>query len=123
MMKRRDPLPIVAAALLTVGVAGCGANRTEAGTGPPEEYTGLRVENDNISSMRIWVVRVPLGGKYSLGTARGTAVTMFKIPRTLLTGVNEVTFEISPQGGGRSVFTRTITISPGDEILLRIPSS
>ena len=119
-MRRKDHILLLLAALVTFAVTGCGGQRAEAGL-TPEDTAVVRIENDNITSMRIWIVRVPIGGKYSLGVARGSDITTFKVPRTLITGVNEVTFEISPQGGGRSAFTQSVTISPGDEIVLRIP--
>ena len=124
-MRRREHVLLLAAALATFAVTGCGSssNRAEAGLAPQEDTATavLRVENDNITDMRIWLVRVPAGGEYPLGLARGSDVTRFKIPRSLVTGVSEVTFRLRPQGGGRSAFSQTITIGPGDEIVLRIP--
>ncbi len=123
-MRRRGHVLLLWAALVTFAVAGCGSsNRAEAGLAPQAsaDTALLRVENDNITNMRIWLVRVPAGGEYPLGLARGSTITTFKIPRSLVTGVSEVTFRIVPQGGGRSAFSQSITISPGDEIVLRIP--
>ena len=122
-MRRRDHVLLLAAALATFAVAGCGSNRTEAGLSPQAtaDTAILKVENDNITDMRIWIVRVPAGGEYPLGLARGSDVTRFRIPRSLVTGVSEVSFRIVPQGGGRSAFSQSITIGPGDEIVLRIP--
>ncbi|MGQ0701520.1 MAG: hypothetical protein ACT4PM_00125 [Gemmatimonadales bacterium] len=122
-MRRRDHVLLLAAALAMLAVAGCGSQRAEAGLSPQqqEDSTIVVVQNDNITNMRIWVVRVPAGGEYPLGLARGSNETRFRVPRSLVTGVSEVTFRIAPQGGGRAVYSQTITISPGDEIVLRIP--
>ncbi len=99
---------------------GCYKNRVEEGM-LAEETATVRVENDNVSSMRVSVVRAPSGTEYRLGTATGMTSTDFQIPRSLLNGVSELTFEITPLSGGQARFSRTITISPGEELILRIP--
>lgn len=109
------------AALGVVAVTGCSRNTVDTNL-PPEETTSIRVENENITDMRISIRRAPSGATYRLGTARGAQTTSMAVPRSLITGVNEVTFEITPLGGGMRNFSRTITISPGDIIMLRIPS-
>ncbi len=100
--------------------AGCATHQPEEGLAT-QETAVVRVENDNVINMRISVLRAPSGAVYRLGTAPGAQVTTLQIPRSLLTGVNELTFEITPLSGGTRRFTRTMTVSPGDEIVLRIP--
>ena len=112
---------IVQAALATLIVAGCGGhNRTEASLGP-EGYGVVRVENQNIRDMRIYVRPGAGGARFRLGTANGLETTTLKIPRTMVTGVTELTFEVTPLGGGGSQFSQKITANPGEEIILRIP--
>jgi hypothetical protein len=110
----------VLAGIGIAAVTGCSRNTVDTNL-PPEESTSIRVENENISDMRISIRRAPSGAAYRLGTARGAQTTSLTVPRSIITGVNEVTFEITPLTGGARTFTRTITISPGDTILLRIP--
>ena len=112
----------VLAGLGIAAVAGCSRNTVDTNL-PPEETTSVQVENENISDMRISIRRPPSGAVYRLGTARGTQTTSLSVPRSIITGVNEVTFEITPLTGGARTFTRTITISPGDTIILRIPAT
>lgn len=112
---------MVLAGLGMVAVAGCSRNTVDTNL-PPEETTSIRVENENISDMRISIYRAPSGAAYRLGTAKGAQTTSLSVPRSIITGVNEVTFEITPLSGGMRAFTRTITISPGDVIVVRIPS-
>ena len=113
---------MVLAGLGIAAVAGCSRNTVDTNL-PPEQTTSIQVENENISDMRISIRRAPSGATYRLGTARGAQTTSLAVPRSIITGVNEVTFEITPISGGMRTFTRTITISPGDTILLRIPST
>lgn len=109
------------AGLGLAAVTGCSRYKVDTNL-PPEETTSIRVENENISDMRISIRRAPSGATYRLGTARGAQTTSLSVPRSIITGVNEVTFEITPISGGMRTLTRTITISPGDTILLRIPA-
>ncbi len=99
---------------------GCSRNRVEEGMATEETAT-VQVENDNVFSMKISVVRAPSGAEYRLGTAPGMTKSDFQIPRSLLTGVADVTFSITPLSGGHPRFTRTITVSPGEQLILRIP--
>ena len=108
------------AAALTAGSAGCARNQPDQDPAP-EEAAVVRIENDNVISMRISVVRAPSGAEYRLGTAPGAQVSTFRVPRSLVTGLSEVTFQVTPMSGGFQRFSRTITISPGDTIVLRIP--
>ena len=112
---------VVVAGLSIMAVTGCSRNTVDTNL-PPEETTSIRVENENITDMRISIRRAPSGAAYRLGTARGAQTTSLAVPRSIITGVNEVTFEITPVSGGMRSFSRTITISPGDTILLRIPA-
>lgn len=110
----------VLAGLGIAAVTGCSRNTVNTNL-PPEEVTSVRVENESITDMRISIRRAPSAAVYRLGTAPGAQTTNLSVPRSIITGVNEVTFEITPLSGGMRTFTRTITISPGDTILLRIP--
>ncbi|HEV8149739.1 MAG TPA: hypothetical protein VGP61_06095 [Gemmatimonadales bacterium] len=118
------PQHILQVALLAVVAAGCGGRyHTEEGLPPagPEGYATVRVENDNMRDMRIYVRPGAGGQRYRLGTANAMEVTMLKIPRSFATGVTDLTFEISPLSGGGSQLSERITARPGEEIVLRIP--
>lgn len=110
---------LFAAAVASLVVAGCGGNRAQAGL-PPAGYALVRVENNDISNMRIYVRQGPVGSRFRLGTAPGMQTSTFKIPQTMVNGVTELIFEITPQGGGRSQFSQRVTVASGEEIELRI---
>ena len=122
MFKSRHILQV---ALVTMAAASCGGSyRTEEGLPPADAqgYATVRIENENISDMRIYVRPNSTGSRFRLGTANGMETTTLKIPRSFVTGVTQLLFEISPISGGGSQFSQTITVNPGDEIVLRIPS-
>ena len=108
-------------AFMALAVAAC-AGRNRAGPpANPDDYTTVRVENDNFYAMRVYV-RPGIGGqRIRLGTATGMQINTFKIPRTVVVGITQLAFEIDPIGGGGRSRSETITVNPGDEIVLRIP--
>ena len=110
---------ILSAATVILALAGCGGNRAEAGLAPAG-YALVKVENNDISNMRIYVRQGPVGSRFRLGTAQGMQTTTFKIPQTMVNGVTELIFEIVPQGGGRSQFSQRVTVTSGEEVELRI---
>ena len=125
MLKSRLIMPVALAALLALGCGG--RNRSDA-LAPdanlgPEGYGVVQVENQNIRDMRIYVRPGAGGARFRLGTANGLETTRLKIPKTMVTGITELVFEISPLGGGGSQFSQKITAGPGEEIVLRIPPS
>ena len=111
----------LAIALAAVALPGCGRNSAQTNPGP-EGFATVRVENDNFRDMRVYVRPGAGGARYRLGTANGMEVTVLKIPRTMTTGITELTFEIQPMGGGGSQFSQKITVGGGEEIVLRIPA-
>jgi hypothetical protein len=116
---------IMTSALATLAITACGGgNRATTDTAPApggtEGYAVVRVENQNIRDMRIYVRPGAGGSRFRLGTANGLETTLLKIPRTMVTGVTDLTFEITPLGGGGSQFSEKITANPGEEIVLRI---
>jgi hypothetical protein len=114
------PRRIIQAALATFIVTACSGNQGEAPPPSPEGYAALKVENNNVRDMRIYVR--PGGGaaRFRLGTANALQTTTLRIPKTMVTGVTDLTFEIQPLGGGGSQFSERVTAHPGEEILLRI---
>lgn len=115
------PTRVFTTALMALAFAGCaGHNRAEPPANP-DEYTTVRVENDNFSDMRVYV-RPGIGGqRIRLGTALGKQIITFKIPKTVIFGSTQLAFEIDPIGGGGKSLSETVTVSPGEEIVLRIP--
>lgn len=111
---------ILQAAIATLVVTGCGGNPSEAPPPSPEGYAALRVENNNIRDMRIYVRPGAGAARFRLGTANALETTVLKLPKTMVTGVTDLTFEIVPLGGGGSQFSERVTAHPGEEILLRI---
>lgn len=113
-------IPIMQAALATLLVTGCGGSSSEVPPPSPEGYANVRVENQSITDMRIYVRPGAGGSRFRLGTVSGLETAVLRIPRPMVTGVTELVFEIDPLGGGRSSFSERITAHPGEEILLRI---
>ena len=105
--------------LLTVAAPGCGGNRGYENLSP-EEASVLRVENNNIRDMRVYLRPGAGGERFRIGTANGLTTTIMKLPRTMVTGVTQVVFELVPIGGGGRSFSEQITIHEGEEIVLRI---
>ena len=111
---------ILCAAFTTLVLSGCGGQKPAETVPGPEGYGTVRVENNNIRDMRIYVRPGAGGSRFRLGTANGLETTLLKIPRTMVTGVTELVFEITPIGGGGSSFSERITANAGEEIILRI---
>ncbi len=113
---------------LLIGVAAialgaCHRTRDPATTPEPEVTlsTTVRVENDAFLDMNIYVYR---GSQpYRLGTVTGHSSTVFVIPKTIIYATTPLRFRADPIGGQRLPFTEEITVSPGDQIGLRIPPS
>jgi hypothetical protein len=115
MQTRRIFFP---AALALLALAGCaGHNRSEQAVAPDLPPT-LRVENDNTSDMKVYLVRS--GQRMRIGTANALGVTVLKLPRTVINGVTQLRFLIVPIGGNRAEISEEITANPGEEIVLRI---
>jgi hypothetical protein len=107
-----------AMALATLVLACGGGPRTED-TASPEQRTVLRVENDNFSDMRIYVWRN--SQRIRVGVANAKSVTTIPLNRTLVIGIQTLRVEADPIGGQGSAVSEQITVSPGEEIVLRIP--
>jgi hypothetical protein len=84
------------------------------------ERTVLKVENQGFPDMNIFVL--PEGSnRVRLGTVTGTSNAYFTIPDYLLRGVRELRFQALPIATPRGPVTQSISVSPGDTIVLTIP--
>lgn len=116
MIRNRKLLATGWVALVLLGCAG----RTTAEPGIiPDAPTTLSVENDSFNDMRIYVHQG--SQRIRLGTATGKNVSGFKVPKSVMFGATSLRFEAVPIGGRGSSISETITINPGEAIILRIP--
>ncbi len=104
---------------LAVASPACGGGRQTSSSVNPDERTVLRVENDNFADMRIYVWRS--GQRIRIGVANAKSVATFTLNRTIVVGTQTLRFEADPIGGRTTSVSEQITVSPGEEIVLRIP--
>ena len=106
----------IALALFTA--AACSRNRAATEVDPNAE-TRLVVDNQAFPDMNIYVLEG--GRRVRLGTAGGNSKTSFVIPKTVVRTLTSLRFLADPIGGNRTPVSEEITVSPGDEVTLRIP--
>jgi hypothetical protein len=53
--------------------------------------------------------------------ANAKSVTSIPLNRTIVLGIQTLRFEADPIGGRSSAVSEQITVTPGEEIVLRIP--
>jgi len=112
------PETMVLSALAALALA-CGGGSPPADGAAPEQRTVLRVENDNFSDMRIYVWRN--SQRIRIGVANAKSVTSITLNRTIVPAIQTLRFEADPIGGRASAVSEQITVTPGEEIVLRIP--
>jgi hypothetical protein len=115
MQTRRMLLPAV---LGLLALAGCAGHHRSDQAVAPDLPPMLRVENDNTSDMKVYLIRG--GQRVRIGTANALGVTMLKLPQTVVNGITQLRFLLVPIGGNRPELSEEITVNPGEEIVLRV---
>ena len=112
----------VPALLMATGIslAGC-AHASQAPQDVPER-TVLKVENQGFPDMNVFVL--PEGSnRVRLGTVTGTSNAYFTLPAYLIRGIKELRFQALPIATPRGPVSQSITVTPGDTVVLVIPPS
>ena len=105
---------VLAACLLIPACASSGANAANK-----EEPTTLVVDNQSVLDHNIYVIRG--SQRLRAGTATGLSQTRLTIPRGVVFGLTTLRFMADPIGSNRTPVSEEITVTQGDEIVLRIP--
>lgn len=108
-------LTLTAAAALAFG---CGRNRVQTEI-DPDAATVLVVDNLAFPDMTIYVIDG--ARRIRLGMAGGLAKTKFTLPKYLVRSATSLRFQADPIGSARAPISDQITVTPGDEVTLRIP--
>jgi len=86
------------------------------------ERTVLKVENQGFPDMNVFVL--PEGSnRVRLGTVTGTSNAYFTLPAYLIRGIKELRFQALPIATPRGPVSQSITVTPGDTVVLIIPPS
>jgi hypothetical protein len=114
---------LIPAALLVLALP-FGAACTRANHIPYDSpvRTVLKVENQGFPDMNIFVLP-ETDNRVRLGTVTGTSNAYFVIPDYLLRGPRELRFQALPIATPRGPVTQSISVIPGDTVVLTIPPS
>lgn len=102
--------------LATLAACTTAAGRRQASE---TERTTVSVDNQALLDMTIYVING--SQRIRLGTARGLNTTVLTIPPSVVFGVSSLRFQADPIGGSRTPVSETISVTEGDEVVLRIP--
>ncbi len=108
---------ITIAAVIGIG-AGCNRNRVQTEI-DPNAPTIVVVDNQAFLDMTIYVFEG--ARRVRLGMATGHSQTKFTLPKYLVRSITPIRFQADPIGSDRAPISNEITVSPGDEVTLRIP--
>ena len=97
--------------------AGC-SHGVKSGTPEPQARTTVKVENQNFLDMNVFVLQG--GQRIRLGTVSGLSTAVFTLPDYVARSTS-VQFELHPIGGRTNPRTETISVQPGDQIMLTVP--
>ena len=90
---------------------------------PDQESSGptvLKVENQGFPDMNIFVI-AESSNRVRLGTVTGTSNAYFTLPDYLIRGIRELRFQALPIATTRGPLSQSITVTPGDTVVLVIP--
>lgn len=104
--------------LAAATLAACASGR-RAGMADPPTY--VRVNNQSLQDMTIYVVRS--SQRLRLGTVTSLSTARFQIPPAILGGPTSLRFQTDALAGGRGPVSMEVQVSPGDEIGMTIPPS
>ena len=110
-------------ALLLGGAGACSGNMAKSNqseTQPQTQATTVKVENQSIDDMDIYVLGA--GTRLRLGMVRGNSTEVLTIPDDIVRISPQVRFLLHPIGG-MNERTETISVMPGDQIQMTIPPS
>ena len=82
-------------------------------------HTFVKVENQAFLDANIYVIAS--GQRQRLGTATGSGANTFEIPRSIMFGPTQLSFLVDFVGSQRTPISESITVSPGDTVVLMIP--
>jgi len=86
------------------------------------ERTVLKVENQGFPDMNVFVLSEG-SNRVRLGTVTGTSNAYFTLPAYLIRGIRELRFQALPIATPRGPVSQSITVTPGDTVVLVIPPS
>lgn len=104
---------------LALVLAACGG-RSPLDDPDPESPTILEVDNRASQDMTIYVIREG-GQRQRLGTATSHSRTELRIPDRILFGVTSLRFQADPIGSNRNPVSESVTVVPGDTVVMEIP--
>lgn len=107
----------MASGLMALALAACSHNQAETGI-IPNERTVLKIDNQSFNDMKIYVIQG--GQRIRVGTANGKNTAAFKLPKSVISGFTTIRIEAVPIGANGHSISEEITITPGDELELRI---
>ncbi len=103
--------------VLTLLSAAC-SHALNSGPAEPQAATTLEVQNRNFLDMNVYVLQG--GQRIRLGTVAGLSSQVLTIPAHIVRS-SPLRFELHPIGGRTNPRTETITVQPGDQVVLTIP--
>jgi len=81
--------------------------------------TRVRVDNQNLADMTIYVYRG--AQRLRLGRASGNGVTNLEIPKSMVAGMTELRFLAEPMAGRGGLVSQPVLVNPGDQVDFYVP--
>jgi hypothetical protein len=113
---KRLYLATLVAALVAAPVAACyhGARGLQT-----QQTTWVRVENQSFTDATVYVWQS--SQRLRLGFVTATSTQTMQIPQSVIFGPTPLRFQVDFLAGNRSPLSESITVTPGDTVILQIP--
>jgi hypothetical protein len=106
----------LAAAFAATTLAGCVARSK---TAPEEVPTYLRVENQALADATVYVWQS--SSRVRLGIVNSMSTQTLRIPSSQIFGPTPLRFQLDFLAGNRTPLTESVTVVPGDTVVLQVP--
>ncbi|NUP56482.1 MAG: hypothetical protein HOQ19_11650 [Gemmatimonadaceae bacterium] len=103
---------------LAIGPA-TGCYRQTARGGAQDAPTWVRVDNQSLTDATVYVWQS--SQRLRIGFVSGTSTQTMQIPRSVIFGPTQLRFSVDFLAGSRSPLSESITVIPGDTVVLQIP--